>query len=58
MTHEFATQVMKCSATKPRNDANYKKNCIAGRYGAEMRIVNDYPLLPLLHVGETADRER
>lgn len=34
MTLEFATQVMKCSSTKPRNDANYKKNCIAGRYGA------------------------
>lgn len=34
MTLEFATQVMKCSSTKPRNDANYKKNYIAGRYGA------------------------
>lgn len=34
MTLEFATQVMKCSSTKPRNDANYEKNHIAGRYGA------------------------
>lgn len=34
MTLEFATQVMKCSSTKPRNNANYEKNYIAGRYGA------------------------
>lgn len=34
MTLEFATHVMKCSSTKPRNDANYEKNYIAGRYGA------------------------
>jgi hypothetical protein len=41
MTLEFATQVMKCSSTKPRNDANYEKNYIAGRYGAVPYIVND-----------------
>jgi hypothetical protein len=32
---------MKCSSTKPRNDANYEKNYIAGRYGAGTYIVND-----------------
>lgn len=34
MTLEFATHVMKCSSTKPRNNVNYEKNYIAGRYGA------------------------
>lgn len=27
--------------TKPRNDANYEKNYIAGRYGAIPYILND-----------------
>ena len=46
MTLEFATHVMKCSSTKPRNNVNYEKNYIAGRYGAVPYIVNDYTLLP------------
>lgn len=41
MTLEFATQVMKCSSTKPRNDANYEKNYIAGRYGSVAYNVNN-----------------
>lgn len=40
MTLEFATLVMKCFSTKPRNDANYEKNYIAGRYGAVPYIVS------------------
>ena len=27
--------------TKPRNDSNYEKNYIAGRYGAIPYIIND-----------------
>lgn len=41
MTLEFATLVMKCSSTKPRNDANCEKNYIAGKYGAVPYGVND-----------------
>lgn len=41
MTLEFATHVMKCSSTKPRNNVNYEKNYTAGRYGAVLYIVND-----------------
>ena len=35
------TDIVLPDGTKPRNDANYEKNYIAGRYGAVPYIVND-----------------
>ncbi|MBO7438656.1 MAG: ATP-binding protein [Bacteroidales bacterium] len=35
------TDIVLSDGTKPRNDANYEKNYIAGRYGAIPYIVND-----------------
>jgi len=35
------TDIVLPDGTKPRNDANYEKNYIAGRYGAVPYIIND-----------------
>ncbi len=35
------TDIVLSDGTKPRNDANYEKNYIAGRYGAIPYIIND-----------------
>ena len=46
MLHRFIAYINGLSTRMLRNDANYEKNYIAGRYGAVPYIVNDWTLLP------------